>query len=552
MSDETSVEAFSLLDEPWITCRLVDGSVKDLSLRETFAAADEVIEVAGELATQTFAITRLLLAILSRALGGPITESEWGELWRTGLPVAEIDAYLQTYGDRFDLLHPQTPFFQVAGLHTAKNEVKDVAPLIADLPSNSRLFTNRAGSGAKDLSFAEAARWLVNVQAFDASGIKSGAVGDDRVKGGKGYPIGVAWSGLLGGVMAEGANLRETLLLNLVSPGARLAEYWEGDQPAWERAPDGPAERADTWPLGPVDLGTWQSRRVLLVVDGDRVIGCLVANGDRLTPQNRFQQEMMTAWRYSEPQTKKAGETTYMPLEHRPGRAFWRGIAAILPTGAQQTSAKDHPASLSPGIVDWISRLQEHKLLPGNGMVVLRAIGVLYGSNNAVIDEVLDDRLPVSLALLSTGRRDLAESAVTAVEAAEHGVAAIRNLAANLARASGQTEPDLDGPKRRAEELAYSTLDGAYRSWIRTLTVESDANARLAEWKATARGILRAQGDTLLAAASPAAWAGRERPGRERPGRNGAELYTTSRAASWFALALRNTFGPVPRKETAA
>lgn len=364
--------------------------------------------------------------------------------------------------------------------------------------------------------------------------------------------MGVAWCGLLGGVIVEGKNLRETLLLNLVSPQDPYTGDWSADEASWEREPDGPAQRGEDpegpRPKGPVDLATWQSRRVRLVAHGSRIVGSLVSNGDKLTPQNQHRNEMMTAWRYSEPQTKKnGGLTTFMPREHRPGRAFWRGISAILPTGAPVTTGKNHSQSLAPGVVQWISRLQENAYLSEDGLVALRAIGVLYGSNNSVIDEVLDDRLPVPLALLSEEHPELIFDAVTAVELADQGVAALRNLAANLARAAGQGELDLDGARQRAEERGYAALDEPYRHWVRDLKATSDADAMLAKWRTAAVSVLRPLGEELIAAAGPAAWIGRERPGRK-----GTELYTTSRAASWFSSALRRTFGETTREESAA
>src|SRR5699024_2697574 len=84
----------------------------------------------------------------------------------------------------------------------------------------------------------EAARWLVHCMAFDISGIKSGAVGDPRVKGGKGYPIGIGWSGWLGGLYFEGDTLFQTLMLNTV-----LSDGPVGGTRACEQDGPGPAER---------------------------------------------------------------------------------------------------------------------------------------------------------------------------------------------------------------------------------------------------------------------------------------------------------------------
>ena len=189
------------------------------------------------------------MATLYGALGGPRDITEWELLWNAEkLPVAQIAPYLNRYRERFDLFHPETPFLQVAGLRTAKCETAELSKLISDVPNGAPMFTTRIG-GDLSVPYAEAARWLVHCQAFDPSGIKAGAVGDDRVKGGKGYPIGVAWSGLLGGVLLEGRTLKETLLLNLIAADFDVCGRDPAvDLPVWERPPVTAAEEAPATP----------------------------------------------------------------------------------------------------------------------------------------------------------------------------------------------------------------------------------------------------------------------------------------------------------------
>ncbi|MFT3797939.1 type I-E CRISPR-associated protein Cse1/CasA [Microbacterium sp.] len=538
---------FSVLDDAWIAVRLVDGSAAEVSLRDAFHRADEIAEITGDLPTQAFAILRLMLAILYRTLrGDKLTIDVWA-FWReNGLPNGDIDDYFDLYADRFELFHPERPFFQVADLATASGDHKDVSPLILDLPSNNRLFTNRAGSGASSLSFAEATRWLVDAQAWDPSGIKSGALGDPRVKGGKGYPLGLAWAGLLGGVYVQGQTLRDTLLLNLVATDDGLDVDAEWDVPPWEEEQaDDAAEREGIVPRGPVRLYTWQARRIRLFPSGSRVTGCLVTNGDRLTPQNQQTHEPMSAWRFSEPQTKAAKQTTYMPREHQQGRAMWRGIGALLPELAVPVPKRDIPASLPPGIVGWLQRVEdETDLLPSRDQFRLRAIGVVYGSNNSVVDEVIDDEVLIPVALLRDRNRPLAAQAQEAVRLADEGVLALRHLAENLDRAAGGTG---EGARVRAGEVAYAAFDAPYRCWLASLTDASDPVEVVSEWKRTAYGILRELGTELIETSGPAAWVGRD---VSRGGRT--DLITTPRAEGWFLSSLAKTFGAAARKEEAA
>ncbi|MDR6867121.1 CRISPR system Cascade subunit CasA [Microbacterium resistens] len=528
---------FDLLQEPWIPVRYVDGSTSEVSVRSAFRDASTIRGIDGELPTQTFALTRLLLAILYRASYDEENDrwhDDWALWWNEGLPTEDIDDYLDEFAERFDLFHPERPFFQVPDLRTGSGETKDTAPLVFDLPSNNRLFTTRSGAESLRLPFAEAARWLVNAQAFDASGIKSGAVGDDRVKGGRGYPIGVSWSGLLGGVLVEGDTLQETLLLNFALPGVDIDAEGRLDLPPWEDdAPDTAAVRHALAPTGPVRLFTWQSRRIRLVTDGERVTGCVLANGDALTPQNQQNHEPMTGWRYSEPQSKKAGVTTYMPREHQPDRAFWRGIGGLLPSRAETQMIRDakknpHQRFRAPAVLESAERRID--TLGSGRRVRVRAIGVIYGSNNSVIDEIIDDRITLALTLLSRERPALAAIAESAVSLADQGVRVLRYLAENLARAAGG---DGEGPRERAEATAYAHFDGMYREWLAGLDDSTDTEKAIMAWRDDAHRLLRRLGADLVSNASPAAWAGREVQG---------ELLNTPRAEGRFLRALHKTF----------
>ena len=142
--------SFNLIDVPWILVQRRDGPVEEVSLLDLFARAHELRGVVGEVPTQTFAITRLLLAILRRALDGPRTIEDWARWWRAPtLPIDEVRTYLEHFRHRFDLLSPETPFYQVADLRTAKGEFSGLEKLIADVPVGAPYFTTRLGSGSR-------------------------------------------------------------------------------------------------------------------------------------------------------------------------------------------------------------------------------------------------------------------------------------------------------------------------------------------------------------------------------------------------------------------
>ncbi len=501
---------FDLVHEPWIPCRGRDGTVTEQGILFTLGRAHDLAGLSGDVPTQTFALTRLLLAVLHGALAGPRDLDDWEELWRAEkLPVARIAPYLAQYRDRFDLFHPKTPFLQVADLHTAKGETSELNKLIADVPNGVPFFTTRQG-GDLTLSHAEAARWLVHCHAFDLSGIKSGAVGDARVKGGRGYPIGVAWSGLLGGLLLEGRTLKETLLLNLVagdfSPYEREPTT---DRPVWERDPVTAAEELPGGrpPTGPVDLYLWQSRRVRLVPSDGRVTSVLIANGEKLTPQNMQRHEPHTAWRRSEAQEKKPGVTgmVYMPREHDPDRAIWRGLESLLP-GTSSRQKAEGGRYLAPGVVEWLSRLSVERRIPPDHPVRMRAIGMVYGANSSVTDDIVNDALALRAILTRQDAQDLAHVAVSAVHAAEAAARAVGGLAGDLAAAAGGSG---EGPRSRTMEQVYAQLDGPFRRWLLTVGDETDETVLKATWQETARSVVRGMADELLENIPPACWEGR-------------------------------------------
>ena len=474
-SDQPS---FDLINEPWLRVRDLLGQPAELGILRAVGLAHELSGLSGDVPTQTFALCRMLLAVLHGALAGPRDDDEWAELWAAEkLPAARVEEYLAARRDRFDLFHPETPFLQVAGLHTARGATTGTPTLIADVPNGQKFFTTRLGVDYS-LTYAEAARWLVHCQAFDISGIKTGAVGDDRVKHGKGYPIGLAWSGLIGGVLLEGATLKETLLLNLMA--CDFDEYPrdpQNDRAAWERDPITAAEEVPGGrpPTGPVDLYSWQSRRIRLIPTAGRVRDALICNGERLTPQNMYGAEPHTAWRRSETQEKKLGRPlVYMPQEHDPARAIWRGLQSLLP-GTASRQKSDAAAAVSPGILDWLGHLSVEGMIPDDRAVRVRAIGMIYGSNNSVTDDIVDDTLSLRAVLARRDAEELAGVATSCVEAAEKAARVLGNLAGDLTAAAGG---DGSGPRIRVMERVYAELDSPFRRWLGLLRADADTVRR--------------------------------------------------------------------------
>ena len=545
MTDTSAASGFSLLDEEWIPVLDAGGVGREVSLLGLFEEAADLRMIACELPTQTFALLRLALAILHRATDGPSGELAWQRLWHSsGLPLADIKDYLEEYRHRFDLLHPTQPFFQVADLRTSNNSEFGLERLIADVPAGLPFMTTRANSGMESISAAEAARWVVHCQAYDTSGIKTGAVGDPRVQGGRGYPQGVGPLGAIGGVYLEGSDLRETLLLNLlpVAPGWQPDD--DRDKPVWERDPHSAVEEpvASRGPYGLLSLYTWQARRIRLFGDRDGLTGAMISYGDRLDLQDMQSMEPMSVWGRSGPREKGQKRVPiYLPRPHDHTRSLWRGLETLLPPPT--SAGAEPPQRLSPLIIRWMAHLTRNRLVDQQFRVRPRATSVTYGTKGAVVDEVFSDSLTMNVLLLVEDSA-LRTTAVDAAADADAAVRALRSLAINLARAAGGDRDS--GEDERAAERGYALLDRAFRDWLSRLGPDSDAALARAEWQTLVSRAIARVGADLVAAAGPTAWVGRnvtDRTGRET-------YYSSSQAEAWFRVGLVKALPMAFPKET--
>jgi CRISPR system Cascade subunit CasA len=500
---------FSLLTEPWISCERGDGTDALLSLREVFDGSTEVVGLRGDSPTQDYAVLRVLLAIFWRArrpetVPGP-GETFYFDDWRedrfaeTSEPDEAVLTYLDAHADRFDLLHPTQPFMQVADLRTSKDSRLEVSRIIPE--AESSFFTMRAGEGLTSLSFAEAARWLIHTQAYDYSGIKSGAVGDPRVKGGKGYPIGTGWTGMTGGTTVLGRTLRETLLLNTPSNALREAER---DLPIWERSPDGPAPRAVPDPAGPADLATWQSRRIRLFTEGTRVTAVLVSNGDRIPEAGaNILKDPMTPYRFSANKSTKVQDVFY-PRPYDTNRMMWRSLEPLLALDGDVPltgSARPGKRPLT------LNELAEAQGPFGSNLSVLnlRLTSASYGPQASAAATTVDARIDIPRALLhashSSARRAVLDNASATFEAAKAlGIFGGRLLVA----AGGEYAFDA-----KATDSLLAGLEPEFRAWLRRLDPNSTETAGPA-WQRLVAERVRSMAQVLLRGAGAKALIGRE------------------------------------------
>lgn len=494
---------FNLLDEPWIPVRLLDGTIADVGLLELLRRTTDIADLACELPTQSIAIQRLVLAVAYR-VATPRDTRDWVRQWEDGAPTEQMIEYLERWRDRFYLFGGRFPFMQVADLRTAKDSVSGLEKLIADVPNGEQFFTTRHGRALACIPPSEAARWLVHAQAYDPSGIRSGAVGDSQVKGGKGYPIGPSWCGHLGLVWLKGKDLDETLVLNLIPAdaaglrGVESSNEWGAC--SWEAAEPENAVRGDYSLLDPSGtprdvsiprLLTWHSRRIRLVGDSSGVTGVVLAQGDKLAPQEMRLYEPQSLWRYSTPQSKKFKTDVYMPRKFEAGRALWRNLPGTLPTVTTVQGVDKQPKQefLPSATLSFHYQLDNASIQTTYPKVMrIQAVGVTYGPQEATFDDIYSDELTLSVAVMRVEREDLSAEIDRQVRLTEEVARDVGTLAANLARAAGESGDGAgDGARDRAKELFFSAVDTDFRAWLTQVDGHESARDAGRRWERSLR-----------------------------------------------------------------
>ena len=494
---------YNLLDEPWIPVRLLDGTIADVGLLELLRRTTEIADLACELPTQSIAIQRLVLAIAYR-VAPPRDARDWVRQWDEGAPTEQMIEYLERWRDRFYLFGGRFPFMQVADLRTAKDAVSGLEKLIADVPNGEQFFTTRHGRALACIPPSEAARWLVHAQAYDPSGIRSGAVGDSQVKGGKGYPIGPSWCGHLGLVWLKGKDLDETLVLNLVPADAAQLRGVESSTEwgacIWEDSEAESAVRGDYSLLDPSGtprdisiprLLTWHSRRVRLVGNREGVTGVVLAQGDKLAPQQMHRYEPQSLWRYSTPQSKKFKQDVYMPRKYEAGRALWRNLPGTLPTVTTVQGVDKQPKQefLPSATLSFHYQLDNASIETAYPKVMrIQAVGVTYGPQEATFEDIYSDELTLSVAVMRVEHEDLSAEIDRQVRLTEEIARHVGNLAANLVRAAGESGDGAgDGARDRAKELFFSAVDTDFRTWLTQVDGRESARDAGRRWECSLR-----------------------------------------------------------------
>jgi CRISPR system Cascade subunit CasA len=434
--------SFGLLDEAWIPVVLPDGRREELGIREVLQRAHEIYEVVDASPPATISLHRMLLAILHRVFG-PADRKSWIGLWEVGRFETEgLDEYLNQWKERFDLFHPERPFYGTTEIDASY--AKPVSNIVLDRsPSNARLFSHVDENTVLELTPAQVARHVLAYLGFAVGGLITPEMGKLPDKYCAAAPL-----NRCAVTLVTGESLFQTLLLNLHRYNAEQESPFPFDPnldaPAWEQ--DIPARVSERRPYGPMDLLTWQSRRVRLIPTtgggGATVVSRVVAMKGAQFPRGDSDYrlwETMAAFRHN---TKaKPEQDPWPPLAFREDRAVWRDSLALFTLS---------PDAQRPKTLTWLS-----EVLKDQTVVPVDLFGVI--TDQANIDLWRHERIQAPLGYLDDD--DLLHrlrDALSLAEETQSTVRAASRKVAELLLAPGAEAGSRGGDPKAITALAES------------------------------------------------------------------------------------------------
>jgi len=480
---------YDLLTEPWIPCLDDQGRRHSYGLRDVLARAHKLRQLQGETPPITAALHRLLLAVLHRVFG-PKDMDAWAALWERGSwDMGPLDAYFDQWRHRFDLFHPERPFYQVRDERARPTQV---AKLVMHMNlANPTLFAHYTDDGGLALEPAQAAQYVLAAQVYALGGLS-------------GIPEKFTDAPLAKGAVfwVEGRNLFETLALNLIRypPGDDVMPCSDTDRPAWEM--DDPLQPERSIPHGLLDYYTWQNRYLLLLPreEQGRIVVREIIWGPALRLESDIRDPMMVY--------RPARRSGWQALRFNEDRALWRDSVALF----ESTLGGDTTRARPPAALPWLRQIRGKALVSKDAWPPrprLIAAGLARFQQNVAFYG--SERLPFHYDYLENRKVvDCLEAALQLAERVYQELCANRSrnpqwwdAARTLARFALVPDADIRTDNRDAdpkdigalinhwgiERRYWAQLDAPFLELVDRIPSEPDA--ALASWRNVLRGAAR-------------------------------------------------------------
>ncbi len=364
------MQSYSVMTDPVIPVLMLDGSQREIGIREVFERAHEIADLQCPSPLENYAVFRLLVAIAMDMLRPERWMDRLNMLEAGHFDSSAVDAYIaacEADGPRFDLFDKKHPFMQAAfDPETDDKAVKPIAALSVSLPSgNNHVFWDHRPEAVPVMTPAEAFRSMISLYVFCTAAAQ-------------GYPSGVnntppVYNRIIG------CNLYESMILNMISVRECAAiEY--GSAPPW-RTQSTVIPKQEIAEVSLLDAFTWQPRRLCLLRDPDGMVRKAALQQGKNFRGNQLWRDPHVAYRLS-----KSGD--WLSVKPQAGRALWRDIGSLL---ADSASEHYHPP---------LTVSQAGEALSQTGKPIqIRQIGVI--TNQASYVSWIEDQLSIPVYLLN-------------------------------------------------------------------------------------------------------------------------------------------------------
>lgn len=554
-------KSFNLVTEPWIQVLDKNGNPKEVSLLEVFENTASYQRLAGDMASQDLVILRLLVAILTTVYSrvdanGEVYEwltldekmhvkeedeedyeyddlvNMWQLLYKNGQFSKSVAHYLKENSSKFDFLGDD-PFYQVnkevydqevpankkVNIKSPKGtvDIKQINRTISESNNSPSIFSPKTRQTKNEVSMAQLVRWIITYQGF------TGVTDKTKVNSKKKFSVSAGWLYGLNPVFAQGENLFQTLMLNLV-----FSEEYRVEKPFWEFEnaveyieflKDEPFARD----LSISTLYTLWSRMLHIEwIDDEPII--FTAGLPKLDSTEAFV-EPMTTWR----RNKKTGEL-YPATKHLTDltKAMWRNFGQYVRT----TDSDELEDMHEPEIIKWLRNVQDNEYLPTDTSLTLRTTTLISDGNatsQSPVVEVNDQfRIKADVLFDKNDKDYWPEDIENMIDLTQQVGKDFWIFTNNISKLRG-----LDGTDFADNSTAkfYESLNLPFLTWLASLRNDQERTAKTVEWKNILKKVAIIKAEEVLKNASP-----RDIIGQESSKEEGSGINNIFTIFNWYKL----------------
>lgn len=553
--------SFNLVTEPWIQVLDQDGNPKEVSLLDVFENAASYQRLAGDMASQDLVILRLLVAILTTVysrvdVDGEVYEwltldekmhvkeadeedyeyddlvNTWQLLYKNGKFSNSVIQYLKANSSKFDFLGDD-PFYQVnkevydqevpankkVNIKSPKGtvDIKQINRTISESNNSPSIFSPKTRQTKNEVNLAQLVRWIITYQSF------TGVTDKTKVNSKKKFSVSAGWLYGLNPVFAQGENLFQTLMLNLV-----FSEEYRTGKPFWEfenavEYIEFLKEEPFARDLSISTLYTLWSRMLHIEWINEEPI-IFTAGLPKLDSTEAFI-EPMTTWR----RNKKTGEV-YPATKHLNDltKAMWRNFGQYVRT----TDSDELEDMHEPEIIKWLRNVQDNEYLPTDTSLTLRTITLISDGNatsQSPVVEINDGFRIRADVLFDKNNKDYwPEDIENMIDLTQQVGKDFWIFTNNISKLRG-----LDGTNFADNSIIkfYESLNLPFLNWLASLRNDQERDEKTAEWRKILKKIAITKAEEVLKNASP-----RDIIGQESSKEEGSGINNIFTIFNWYKL----------------